>query len=173
MSDISVELIPKYFKANLTYDLSPDNWPKFPEVDWRFLRPNPYTSKTLELNLAKIEWSLLDGNPNDINMLDKNRDKSTWLYVNYETYGIYLFEQNPDKILWIHLGRNTGDLILKYKDKTTRKDKSIFFELINRSIFDYDYNSIKIDRNEINKEIIQYFYHPSRLFKTWNIYSIC
>ncbi len=174
MSDIRIELIPKYIKVIDCTNIY--------GAEWRSLIKPTCKIYPLLMNFDEhiIDWSILNCNPSDNSVLEKTRDRLTWLYVHYEANHICLFERNPDKISFIFtadINFDTGkayihnlDLFQKYKDKATRNDKSILFELINRSILGYDYNSIKIDRKEINKEIIEYFYHPKRLFKNWSIY---
>jgi hypothetical protein len=57
-----------------------------------------------------------------------------------------LFEQNLDKVNWTKFSYDQWcDLY------------------INPAIFNYDYQKIKEKNREINKEVCEYYWHPSRM----------
>jgi len=95
--------------------------------------------------LDKINWDYLSSNPNAIYLLEQNKDKINWHWLSENPNAIHLLEQNKNKINWTFFSQNLA-------------------------IFTYDYDKIKTDRKQINREIIEYVYHPKRLFKHRNFY---
>jgi hypothetical protein len=111
-------------------------------VKKNMLQPYQYYKLRDWIDNNKLNWNLLSFNPYAISLLEKNIDKINWygLSGNSNPNAIHLLQQNIDKIDWYALSSNPN-------------------------IFVLDYQAIKEDRKVLNEEIVQYFYHPTRMSK--------
>ena len=89
-------------------------------------------------NKDKIDWEQLSTNPNAIELLKENKDKINWISLSMNPNAIEILKKNQDKIDWKYLSYNP-------------------------SIFTYDYKKIKKHNLNINREVIEYVFHPSRI----------
>jgi hypothetical protein len=92
----------------------------------------------LEANPNKINWGMLSSNPAAIHLLEKFPDKINWNKLCENPAAIHLLEHNQDKFYWCEIFRNPA-------------------------IFTYDYDIIKETFRDLNKEFIEYYYHPNRM----------
>jgi hypothetical protein len=151
--------------------------------DWFVLSSNPLAIHLLEQNKDNINWHLLSKNPAAIHLLEQNPEKIDWYYLSGNPAAIHLLEQNPDKIDWeclLYLNPRGSELLYlqkKYNKKTYINKKCMpkfnkDYNLLNYSklsklpeMFDYDYDMIKKHFGQLNKELIEYYYHPKRMNK--------
>jgi len=92
----------------------------------------------------KIDWSILSLNPNAIQLLEQQPDKIDWNMLSSNPNAIHLLEQNLDKINWNML-------------------------LVNLSIFEYDYISMKKSMCKLKQELVEVVLNPINYnkFKEW------
>ena len=135
------------------------------KIDWNSLCSNPNAIHILEDNLDKINWGVLSRNPNAIHLLEANPDKINWNSLCSNPNAIHLLEANPDKINWGVLSRNPNAIHIIENNL----DKIVWYDISsNPNIFTYDYEKMKSNCNIFKEELIQYIYHPSRIFKNVN-----
>jgi ribosomal protein L24E len=94
----------------------------------------------LEQNPDKINWNNLSRNPNAIHLLEQNPDKINWNNLSRNPNAIHLLEQNPEKIDWIILS-------------------------FNPSIFEYDYDAMRLRMKPLAEELIANRFHPRNFDK--------
>jgi hypothetical protein len=94
----------------------------------------------LEQNREKINWSNLSYNKNAIDLLKKNPEKINWNNLSMNKNAIDLFKANQDKIDWFYLSGNP-------------------------SIFELDYEKMRINNQDIYEDLIKEVMKPSRVFK--------
>jgi len=116
-----------------------NNLDKFGINEYRELCSNPNAIELLKQNQEKINWDWLSENPNAIELLKQNPDKINWKMLSKNPNAIEFLEQNQHKIDWFYLSYNPA-------------------------IFTYDYEKIKKDNEQLNKELIEYIWHPLRIF---------
>ncbi len=151
-SPIAIELLKKNPEKIDWYELSANRNPdamdilitKPNEIVWYLLsgNPNPKAIKILSENKNKIDWVSLSGNPNAIELLKANPDKInwSWLCLNSHPEAIELLKQNQDKIVYRVFSKNP-------------------------SIFELDYEAMRINNREIEEELIKEVMKPYRVFK--------
>lgn len=116
------------------------------KIDWKRLSKNPNAIELLTVNPNKIDWSNLSKNPNAINLLTANPDKIDWYNLSMNPNAIELLKTNPDKIDWNSIWHNP-------------------------SIFTFDYDTIKKNKHDLHKELIEYLYHPNKIAKHLEVYN--
>ena len=94
----------------------------------------------LENNMDKINWSELSRNTNAIHLLENNINRINWFKLSGNSNAIHILEKNMDKIFWNILSRNP-------------------------SIFELDYNKIRIRMDIIKEEMMQKVFHPRNIDK--------
>jgi len=95
--------------------------------------------KLLEwINPDNIEWWYLSSNPEAIDLLEANQDKIDWRELSMNPVAIHLLEANQDKIDWDEFSHNPA-------------------------IFTYDYQKLRTNKLTINREVVEYVYHPDRV----------
>ena len=117
------------------------DWIPIDKVSWGGLFYNPAAIHILEKNLSKIDWWWLSVNPAAIYLLKQNLDMVNWYLLSSNPAAIYLLEANMSKIngiSWCYLSQNPA-------------------------IFTYDYQKIKEKKRELNKEVCEAYWHPSRM----------
>jgi hypothetical protein len=116
------------------------DWIDIDKLNWINLSLNPNAIKLLENNPEKIDWCNLSLNPNAIKLLEKNQDKIEWYYLSKNKNAIKLLKDNPEKIEWNFLASNP-------------------------SIFELDYEKMRINNLDMYEDIIKEVMKPSRVFK--------
>jgi hypothetical protein len=83
-------------------------------------------------------------NPNAIHLLEQNSDIINWDYLSANPNAIHLLEQNQDKINWMLLSSN-------------------------HSIFEYDYEAMRLQMKPLAEELIANRFHPKNFekFVSW------
>ena len=114
-------------------------------VNWSHLSGNPNAIHLLENNLDKVDWYMLSGNSNAIHLLENNLDKVDWYMLSGNSNAIHLLENNLDKVDWNTLPSNNPNAHL------------LFSKL--------DYQEMKIQTKEFSRELVEYVFHPERLFR--------
>jgi hypothetical protein len=143
------------------------------KVDWNelCLNENPAAIKLLEKykNVNEINWFCLSYNPAAIKLLEQNIDRIDWMGLSKNPAAIYLIEKYPDRIDFLSLCKNQNaiELLEKYKYMI----KNYWYNISsNPAIFEYDYNKMDEYFGKLNKEIYEYYWHPSRIDKfKWQI----
>jgi len=109
--------------------------------DWSYLSRNSNAIEILEDNLDKINWYLLgtnrNSNINTLNLIKKNQNKIDW----YDTYNY----KNQNQY------ENNNYLSLSLS--------------LNPSIFELDYEKMRLNNQEFYEELIKQVMKPSRIFK--------
>ena len=111
---------------------------------WRNLSTNSNAIPILEKNLDKVNWEYLSFNPNAIHILEKNLDKVNWDLLSSNPNAIHLLEKNLDKVVRSVFSRNTNVHLL---------------------LSNLDYEAMKLNRQEFNRELVESVFHPERLFR--------
>jgi hypothetical protein len=154
---------------------------------WWILCYNPKAIKIIKENLDKIGelgWRYLSGIPDAIEILEQNQDKIDWQIILKNPAAMDLIMDNLDKVdiyHWYMVCRNPAamDLIKKNINNTKKEDWSFLglnrgnYDQINKdmwkylsrnpAIFTYDYDKIKETFRQLNKEIIELYWHPKRI----------
>ena len=121
---------------------------------------NPKAINYLEANQDKIDWRALSKNPNAIQLLEANQDKIDWWQLSGNPAAIHLLEENPDEIDWEWLSGNPAAIHLL----EANQDKIDWDEFShNPAIFIYDYQKLRTNKLTINREVVEYVYHPDRV----------
>ncbi len=94
----------------------------------------------LRKNLHLVDWECLSGNESAISIIKDNLDKVHWSSLSYNEEAIDILRENQDKIIWSYFSLNKG-----------------IFKAV------YDYSAIRKHFGNINKELIELFYHPKRI----------
>lgn len=149
------------------------------------LNPNCYDIiiKNIDI-LDDLHWQNLSACVNSTKLLKDNKDKINYYYIVLNIYVIDLIEELilediKNKTERINFGRlaynkNAGLLIEKYLDKINfitvydvphQSIYNVYMDVLcrNPSIFTYDYEKMKTSKNNINEEIIKYWYHPDKI----------
>jgi hypothetical protein len=105
-----------------------------------------YNSQIMKLkksfDINNLIWSSLSANKNAITFIKENPDKICWSSLSYNPNAISILETNKDKIDWNILMTNP----------------SIF-------VYDYDYETMKTTKADLNEEVIAKALHPKRIFR--------
>ena len=146
---------------------------KLPFINWKgmCLNENAKILSMIERNLYRLDllcWSNLCKNLNAIHILEKNEDKIVWNILCKNVNAIKILEQNIDKLdehCWSILCVNPQaiNIIEKNLDKLSEKNWNDLYR--NPNIFMYDYEKISKNKEDTNKELIEYYNHPERLFR--------
>ena len=83
-------------------------------------------------------WFHLSDKPDAIQLLEANQDEIDWDELSLNPNAIHLLEVNQDEINWDELSENP-------------------------SIFTYDYEQMTKNKLELNRELIEWFWHPTRV----------
>tara|TARA_B100001094_G_C17975883_1_gene692743 strand:- start:542 stop:943 length:402 start_codon:yes stop_codon:yes gene_type:complete len=113
---------------------------------------------------------MLSGNPNAIHLLEQNQDKIDWRMLSSNQNAINLLEKNQDKIVWTLLCQNP----LGYELLKTAVLKNFLPQYViynNPNIFTIDYQALKKRTEIFEEELMQKYYHPSRLFNHLEKYN--
>jgi hypothetical protein len=109
------------------------------KIDWLSLSTNPSAIEYLEENMNKINYWGLSWNSAAIHIIEKNLERISWMGLSANPAAIHILKQNPDKIDWLQFSTNP-------------------------SIFEYDYQSLSINRTYILlEELMMKTLHPSRI----------
>jgi hypothetical protein len=134
------------------------------------LNENPkvldFINKHLD-DLNKLDFNILSGNSKVIPLLEANKDKIHYENLMYNTNAMHLIEEKINELdakCLAQLSKNPGaiELLEKYPSKINK-----YRIWANPMIFTYDYDKIKEIFADLNKEIHEYYYHPSRM-NMWN-----
>jgi len=135
-------------------------------IDWRMFsgNRNPIAVKMLEENPDKIDWSNLSANPNAIDILLQHPDKIDWRMFsgNRNPIAVKMLEENPDKIDWGNLTRNSSAIHLLEANPDKVSWATI---LLNKNIYDYDYDKMKKNMDILREEMMMVVWKPSRVMK--------
>jgi len=91
-----------------------------------------------------VYWLWLSENPNAIPLLEKNLDKVDWSWLSSNPNAIPILEKNLDKVNWFNLSLNINADLLLIK---------------------LDYQGMKLNKRDLNREMIQKVFHPERLMR--------
>ena len=94
----------------------------------------------------------------------KKMNNINWIYLTMNPLSISLLEKYPDKIDLIWLLSPSAITILEKSPESLECEWNYLLSR-KQSMFVLNYKIIKEDRRELNEEIIQYFYHPTRINK--------
>jgi hypothetical protein len=136
----------KSYKSN--YELGPlcklKSWIPIDKLNWSYLSANPNAISLLEQNPEKIHWANLCENPNAIHLLEQNPEKNHWFWLSKNPNAIPSLEQNLEKINWDCLSANP-------------------------SIFEYDYDAMRLRMKPLAEELIANRFHPKNFdkFVSW------
>ena len=98
----------------------------------------------MEQNPDKIDWYYLSRNPNAIPILEQNPEKINWRELSVNPNAIHLLEKKPKKIDWSRLSENP-------------------------SIFEYDYEAMRLRMKPLAEELMANRFHPRNFdkFVSW------
>lgn len=159
------------------------------KIDWHWFSENPKAIRLIEENLDKVDWFGLSYNPGAIHILEKNLDKVNWQSavwnpnpemirfleqhldklslddwsdLNVHPDAVPLLEKNPDKIDVSSLSENPNaiHILEKNQDKINWDNLSL-----NPSIFVYDYDQMKEDKQPLHEELFTVVFHPDNFHK--------
>ena len=109
------------------------------KIDWVSLSTNSAAIDYLEENMDKINFWGLSWNSAAIHIIEKHMSQVSWMGLSANPSAIHLLKQNPDKIDWLQFSTNP-------------------------SIFEYDYQSLSIQRTStILEELMMKTLHPTRI----------
>uniref|UniRef100_A0A6C0JPA6 DUF4116 domain-containing protein n=1 Tax=viral metagenome TaxID=1070528 RepID=A0A6C0JPA6_9ZZZZ len=109
------------------------------KIDWISLSSNSAAIEYLEENMDKINHWGLSWNSAAIHIIEKHLSQVSWMGLSANPSAIHLLKQNPDKIDWLQLSTNPF-------------------------IFEYDYQSLSIQRTGIIlEELMMKTLHPTRI----------
>jgi hypothetical protein len=114
------------------------------------LSQNPNAIHILEKNLDKINWKCLSSNPNAIPLLEKKLDKIDWSVL-HENPNAVEFLQN-----YIQLGNNLHKINWEY---------FLYYSYTEPLLFNLDCQKMRECFYPISKEIVEYVFHPNRVFR--------
>ena len=146
------------------------------KVDWFGLSYNPNAIHILENNLHKVRWQSACCNPNPeiIHLLERHLDKLSlehWSDLNFHPHAIPLLEKYPDKIDFSSLSENPNaiHILEKTRDKINWDNFSL-----NPSIFVYDYDQMREDKQQLHSELLEIVLHPDNFhkFEDWGIFTL-
>ncbi len=132
------------------------------QLNWDRLSHNPSEDALILMKQYpnKLNWDGIAMNPTAYVLLREYPEKTNWNLLSLNPNAIDMLESNIDKVNWSNVARNPGaiefmerhiDMIDQYKVR------------LNPNIVTYDYEAIKIDREELNAELIACMYHPDRI----------
>jgi hypothetical protein len=122
---------------------------------------NPHYLKLRDwISTDNFDWSYLCDSPQAINLLKASIEKINWRWLSKHPAAIHLLKLNLDKIDWEWLSRNS--VAISLLDGNLSEINCNYLSS-NPAIFTYDYDKIKENRKQINKEIIEYYWHPKRM----------
>jgi len=150
------------------------------KIIWFMLSGNPCAISILEENQDKINWDMLSMNPNGIELLKKNQDKINWCILSHNPNAINIIKNNRNKInnslsksrsfeyykSHIHLSFNPIAFKMLLERNETDENYWNFSDIsLNPSIFELDYERMRINFEPMAEEIIKEVMKPSRVFK--------
>jgi hypothetical protein len=101
--------------------------------------PNPKATELL-LQHPDFSWDLVSVNPGAINLLKRNLDKINWNHVSMNPNAFELFKEHHEKMQIGYWWRHPWIFHAKY-----------------------DYAAIRTCREDLHKELMAVYYHPSRM----------
>ena len=123
------------------------------------------------LHIAPMDsWQSLAYNSNAIHIIEQHLDKLNkrgWDNLSENLNAIHLLKNNLDKINWFKLcnnNKNASEILKLYPEKIQCYSFIDYDNFsIHSSIFDYDYDAIKIRCSIYKEELMQIALHPSRI----------
>lgn len=89
--------------------------------------------------MDKVDWKMLGGNENAIDLIEDNLDKVyDWIFLTQNPAAMHILQKNKKQIHWSKMACNSG-------------------------IFYYDYKMMKGLKKGLHKNLIEWFWHPSRI----------
>ena len=139
---------------------------------WDELSGNPFAIKLLERFPDRIDVKNLCLNPKAMHLLEKRIEHPdfSWELVSANPGAIDLLKRNLEKIDWIRLGMNPNAFEI-FKDHHEKMHMGWHW-LCRPWIFyaKYDYEAIRTCRDDLHKELMALYYHPSRMdFETCEV----
>ena len=139
-------------------------WINPDKILWRPLCLNPAAIHLLKANRYKIDWVSLSSNPGAISLLEANPDKIDWACLSMNPAAIHLLEANPDKIWWDEIVAVPEAIHLLEANQDKIRGGLNWYDLSrNPAIFTYDYQKLRTNKLTINREVVEYVYHPDRV----------
>ena len=132
---------------------------------WCSISENPNAIKLLEKYPEKIAWNWLSRNYNAIHLLEANIEKVNWLVLSCNQNAIHLLESNIEKVNWENLSRNPNAIDILKNNIDNIHWRSLSF---NTNIFTYNYTKMRLDKKDINLELIEKFFNPHRILKLYD-----
>lgn len=132
---------------------------------WDCLSANPYAVHLLERYPENIDTHNLCLNYNAIHLIEasiiSDEDFCDWNRVTWNKSAIHLLRANPDKVAWLVIGQNENAMELwdEFKDKMApyiSQHPGIFKAT-------YDYAALRDRLDDLHRELIALYYHPSRM----------
>ena len=114
------------------------DWINIDKLKWKEISKNSNAIHLLEQYPENIHWNELSKNPKAMHILEQNSDKFNWYCLSQNPKAIHILEQNLDKIVW----------------------RSLSF---NKNIFTYDYERLSIEKRELHRDFIEYFWNPKTI----------
>jgi len=143
-------------------------------IRWKHLcsNKNKLARHLLETYPENICWKQLSLNESSwaIEFLERHPDKIEWSFLskNSHPHAIALLEKHPDKIDWIYLSRNTHPRAVEILEQHPERIAWCFFSK-NPQLFvwneEYDYETMKRNKQPLHQELIQAVFHPKNLSK--------
>ena len=126
-------------------------------------------------NSDKLNWFYLSSNPAAIHIIEaeylKNPKslKINWFKLSTNIAAINIFKKcytihKNNNNIWYHLLKNPG-MISIINSELIHNLSDMDYKAIskNPAIFEYDYDTMKLNKQLINQDLIQWFYHPLRI----------
>ena len=122
-------------------------------IDWHNLSRNPNADalRLLEQNPERISWLFLSENPGAIHLLEQSPERIDWYWLSCNPNALHLLEQNPEKISWQTLSLNPSAMHL---------------------LAPLDYPTMKVIMQPFCQELVEYVFHPTRVFRIANCYGM-
>lgn len=135
-------------------------------INWAILSSKPWAIELIEANLNKVHWMVACTQPSMIRMIEANMEKAHWGALSRNSGAIHLLKANPSKIGQCTFTLNE-QMFTCGIDIDFQRFNSSYWNNISRnpSIFTYDYDAMKMKREKLHKDLIDFMWHPTQVAK--------